>query len=110
MRTWWVAIVGVGLAVLIWNTDVFQRALFPMRYWQAQAVRTQGAIVLDRAMLRQTERDLASLRPMSADVADGLAFVIERDLLRKEMDLWREALAYDQAALGRIQDRALEEL
>lgn len=106
----WVAIVGVGLAVFIWNTEPFQRSLFPMRYWRAQAVITHGAVALDRAMLRQAEHKLATLRPMSVDVADGLAFVIERDVLRKEIDLWKGALAYDQAMLKEMRIKSLGEM
>jgi len=107
---WWAAIVGAGLAVFIWNTEAFQRSLFPMRYWRAQAMITHGAVALDRAMLRQAEHELGTLRPISVDVADGLAFVIERDLLRKEIDMWKGALAYDQAVLEDMRIRSLEEM
>ncbi len=89
------AIVGAGIAVFLWSTEPFQRTFFPTRYKQAQAATAREVVAMDREMLRVAEKALRELKPGSG-VGDLLEYEVRRDLLRKEIDVWRQALAYDQ--------------
>ena len=109
----------VGLGVITWRSNAFQRKFFPVKYWQKQVATLKENIELDKMMIRDTGIEMQKFQTTAAvEIAQAINIARyagdDPEEVRKEMveemranlsahremlEMWQETLKKDREAL-----------
>lgn len=89
------ALIGIGIAYLLFYSPQFQKAFYPTEYWGHEVVNMAEIVAYDKFKITQTQQKIDLYQ------SDDLLVVqkIELEILAKELQLWKILLAADNKRL-----------
>jgi len=121
------AAVAAG-AFAVWNTDWFQRAVFPDAYWAEKVSSLEGVLEMDRGMFRdaviemkklqataklEVQQEMSSAKSLGLSAEEARASAVasikaQAEQLRQDIEMWRKAIAEDEEALAEAREHLSE--
>jgi hypothetical protein len=119
----WKFVLSIGIILVlgyfIWNTETFQREVFPEKYWSKKVEVLKSMTQLDEGMIRdaalelkkkqitmklEVAQEINSAKSFGMDVEEARKIAIERirsefEVLKEELKMWREQFKKDKSML-----------